>query len=176
MIPSLVKEIEIIIQSIQNTLHMLEQISSEPIPLGYGVPQADPVQVQGPRQVAYRLHTLKRMGERFIFILGAEASLIRLYGNFILVQVRTRGFTSPVLRDELLQISSIHMPYNRNNKQRRNLSRCEPNEDLRSTDLEGSEKRGYPDSGIIIKPGGEANISSQSKRMLRDCSLIHITI
>ena len=57
-----------------------------------------------------------------------------------------------------------------------NLSRYEPNEDLRSTDLEGSEKRLYPDSGIIIKPGGEANISSQSKRMLRDCSLIHITM
>jgi len=98
----LIEEIEVIIQCIQNALYIyVGVISSEPIPLGYCIPQEFPVQVQDPRQVTYRIYTLKRMRGRFIIwqgrglVLRAEAGLLCLYRGFSRVQVRTGGFTSP---------------------------------------------------------------------------------
>ena len=65
-------------------------ISSEPIPLGYCIPQKFLVQVQDLCQVTFRIYTLKRMRRRFIIWQGRG-----LYRGFSRAQVRTRGFTSP---------------------------------------------------------------------------------
>jgi len=66
-------------------------ISSEPIPLGYCIPQEFSVQVQDPRQVTYRIYALKRMRGRFIIWQG-RGLVLRGFSRF---QVRTREFTSP---------------------------------------------------------------------------------